>query len=472
MNGDCVPDIVVGAPSSAQAATVDPHTVPIPRVVIAHGAPTGVFAQSAQLVFSGNGSNLAEVRGQFGLAIAIDPAPYPNVTGTFQATGPRSIFVGEPAPTQRRNVDGTIQNVAQGLLWWFSPQRAGDCSSGPERCGASFIGFGRTGSTLAAARTGDEPPASLITFGSPTRDAAVDGILFGIAVDYASQPSLFSASGSITPSSLGLNGGSPGFGDVGAARIVDLDDDGTEEVAYSAFGLTDDGAAAGVFAFSPEQILQNSAVPVLHWPPPVGVTGFGRSIINAGDLDGDCLDDVAFGSDDGVFLALSSNYADLRRVTAPVGVGFENAVFGASLARFSSSAGSGLVIGAPFRSAGGSNASCATAIGAPPGYVGDCAGAVVWLQASLVAERASGDIATQCTSSAPAGQRLGAALRGLGPAPNNAARARVAVGAPGTNAGQGRVAVFEFGVDCASIVEAATITGSAAGEHFGQSLGQ
>jgi hypothetical protein len=196
-------------------------------------------------------------------------------------------------------------------------------------------------------------------------------------------------------------------------------------------------------------------------------------VADAGDLDGDGRRDVAIGADGEVWLALSTDFASLRRVVRPTAPGDISAAgaFGASLARFEASGVRGLAIGAPLDGAAvAAGASpCEGIDGTPADHATECRGTVAWLYATDITP--AGDITPTCVTRGPTGgARFGAALRGLGASPVDADVARVAIGAPSTDVGSGSVFVVDVGVGC-TVATGDTITGTT-GERFGATLGQ
>ena len=438
---------------------------PSPRVVVFHGTDTGNYVEAFAIV--GNGSDLANVRGRFGASIAIDP--------TRTATG-RAIFIGEAGPTQRSVVAG-IEAVVAGLVWWLTP----DCDGLEAACVASFKGLGRTGESLAALRV-DEGTAAFA--GMPGRDGggAGDGVHFALvpdggcvaaragscvdddgcdAADFCGSGDvcvrdgcvgdLLRATYFILPANAGiLDDSGPALGSGVAARIADVDGDGLDDLAVQVTGNAGADGPLGVAVFTHDTLFAAGVTPApfLTWAPPGGSTNFGAAIVNAGDLDGDGRDEVAIGSDDGVYLARSSDYATLRAIprptTAPDDVDAD-ARFGAALAPFVAGPNRGLAIGAPEDDGG--------------------AGVVVWLFASDIPVD---DIVPDCVTRGAPGARLGSALRGLGPAPGGALGvARTAVGAPGINS----VLTLDVAAGCA-VTEGPALTGGVAGDRFGAVLGQ
>ena len=99
VTGDCFPDVVIGAPSTAESFTVSPHTVPVPRVIVAAANARGDFLAVNERELSGNPLNAADVRGRFGTAIAIDRRRYED-------TGERPLFISEPSLTRRLKLLG------------------------------------------------------------------------------------------------------------------------------------------------------------------------------------------------------------------------------------------------------------------------------------------------------------------------------------------------------------------------------
>jgi len=253
------------------------------------------------------------------------------------------------------------------------------------------------------------------------------------------------------------------FGGGAMARIPDLDGDSLEDLAITVTATGSDTLVRGVFVFSGTTVADDTTpAPILRWEVPAGTADFGTAIVNAGDLDGDGLDDVAIGATDRVFIAFGSNYTVLVPVESPVPAG---SGFGASLGRY---VGGG--VGATGREEG-------LIIGAPAFSVGTDSGegAVIWLRASPTLNGAPPPIQTSClTPGTTAGAAFGASLRGLGPKPGTPTLARVAVGAPGTSNDTGAVVVVDFtigGGACTTQV-GATIAGLTTGERFGAALGQ
>jgi hypothetical protein len=276
----------------------------------------------------------------------------------------------------------------------------------------------------------------------------------------------------IEPVDVGAASGTP-VGTQPTARVGSMDTDALDDVAISALGIIGGGSNLGVFVFSgATMLLDSTPAPIFHWPPPAGSTGFGRSVIDAGDLDEDGIRDVAIGADNQVYLALSgSGFANLRRVQRPVGDVSVSGRFGAALGRFEANGVRGLAIGAPLDGAtvAAGSSVCEGVDDTPANHDTDCTGSVAWLFSTDIT--ADGDLLPDClTRGAAVGARFGAAVRGLGASPANAALARVAIGAPDVPANAGGAFVVDVDAAC-GVTVGATLRGEP-GERFGATLGQ
>ncbi len=475
IDGDCDPDLAVGSPGVANDG---PSEAPDAAIVqfFSDGDEGGLRFPS-QLLALQLPEHADEPESAFGAALALDPVR----RGGF---GRRGIFAVD-LKTPTSDVPG---------LYWLSPtvvDQAGCPAPGSnpsESCAASASLAAAPSSVAAVALLNEE---TFIAVGIPG-----DGGGLGQLVFFRVVGTLLQAAGELRGVDLPATSGT----DFGAtmARIGDLNGDGTPEIAVSAGTLSGSNGLLGVLLLDPlgcpgapgcAPDVRGAALFGSLVPPPGAPSGFGQAIANAGDIDNDGADDIAIGADDAVFLALSgrnlaarsptNQFSDYVELLPPDGFD-AGARFGSAIAGIGDVDGDSfgdLLVGAPFhRAGGGILPECAELPGAPPGYAGDCAGAVVLIQGVALADAASapsgGVVQTGCFRPGLIGDVYGTSLRALRGRPG---RADIAVGAPSLPAREGSVEIVKLGgVNCSLVPLGARLQGETplSGDRFGAALGQ
>ena len=426
--GDGRGDLLVGAPAQillpAQWSSAGAGQPP-GAVVFWETTSDGALLDSA--IFE-QSDGMVERRAGFGAAISLHP------TAGFVAVEP-----------------GRTATDAPGLLHWYTSDPG---AAAGFALAASFANGMFSPGGVAFSRSDDAGPSFVAGY--------LGGSLLGIAPSLCEADSyVLAADGLVLTDRFATQG--EGLGRY-VRRLHDLDGDGVEEVGVSAAGyagLDGDTESYGALAISSGALFTQSRIDVVGtWPAPVAGESFGAAFEAVGDPSCDGRYDVALGApraDAGrgrVYversaatpLPTASRYASL---TSPAALSSE-AAFGNTLERLPDLDGDGLpelLVGAPYHSAGSALSACAEVDGAPAGYSGDCAGAVVLvlgreLRGALLGAPGAG---STCLQLGATGERFGTAIRRLDRA--SPTSVRVAVGAPGHYGRAGEVRIYELSVD-------------------------
>jgi hypothetical protein len=265
------------------------------------------------------------------------------------------------------------------------------------------------GTSIAVANSSTTDPGDFIAT-QPTLAGTPPGRLLAATVQALLDGALVLVR-EVLPADVGTIGGGTRFG-TRVAPAADIDGDGRRDFIVGTPGLVVNGAArTAVFVSSSTSSVVGATIAM-----PAGSTSAGTDVIDLGDIDGDGLDDYAFGApDDGargrVFL-LQSTSPSLRTIE-PTAIVAANARFGAAVTPVQDVDGDGLnelLIGAPLDTLTAVDVPGCDAF-SPRAYSGDCAGGVYLVPSS----RLTTGTPLPCffRNSQRAG-RLGAHLRGLG----------------------------------------------------------
>lgn len=456
LNGDCIPDMVLGAP--AQAFPEGQGSGREARVAVMLGTPDGDFSMLGGAFLSG-----ANTHGRFGISLALDEHVDEN--------GRRGFLVGENNPFGsgtlhqfRLSADDVLTTDAV-----VAPQ-------GSEEFGVSVASAGSL--------PGEQPKLGVGALAQPEAPATARGY-----VALADHMSALRANQGVTytPELVPGIGGATRNGLV--ARVPDHDGDGRSDFALSGAGLVEaDDTPVGVAIISSASLAWIETL-----PSPVGTDqSFGAAIASLPDYDGDGVGEMAISAPDQgagrVYIRYSSSGAFV--VIGPPAQATPTARFGTAVAVAGDLDGDGyddVAVGAPFSNrvfpspANGEPdknlplAECAALYGAS--YSGNCAGLVAIVFGHRLVARAFGgagtEIAVGCLQGG-AGARAGTALRAIGPHPTTGAM-RMAFGAPGLSDRQSDVGVLTGTADddgCAGDVETFTIRDGAGDPVIGQFLGE
>ncbi len=246
VNNDGYDDVVIGAP----------------------GRSTGAFSDNGTaFVYSGlDGTVLYSLEGNqsgddFGEAV--------SGAGDVNSDGFDDFLIGAPDAVSRKGEAYCFSGATGTVIYTWT----GTASNG------DFGGSVAGGSDL----NGDGVPDIVIA----AREANLGGL--------SDQGAVYFYSGNGGGLIRTLNGyASNDFFGSDAAMAGDLDGDGTDEVLVAAFGADPGGnsSAGSVYAFSGA-----TGTLVQQWDGASAYIFFGRSIDNAGDVDGDGVEDVIIGAD-------------------------------------------------------------------------------------------------------------------------------------------------------------------------------
>ena len=415
---------MIGAPGSNQAFLIK-------------GPADGIFdnvpAHPVLVLFNASG-------GQLGASVAIAPRR--------RSDGRRLVYVGRP--------EAASPQVIAVLTRADFEAPADLTTTIVQRGFASGLGTAIAVADAGAA-AGDEDGILLAT--EPTGTAgAVTGSLLGAPVSalFANIGALVRA---IVPADLGA--ATAGTFAARVSRVRDVDGDGREDFLVGSPGLIVGGASVGAYFIS--GATRGVTGPTIA--APAGTTSFGTEVTSVGDIDGDGLDDLAFGApDDGsrgrVFLRLSTAPTSLRTIEPPSNIVTTNARFGFAIAGVGDVDGDGrneIMIGSPMDSLTATNVA-ACGVHNLRANAGDCAGGVYIVPSTHLGDNTAFPCAFPANGRSA---RFGTALRALGPslvpalAPNHQ---RLAIGGPGLAVD----AVETGGVDSTGSTSVLTFTWSEA----------
>jgi hypothetical protein len=453
VNGDCSPDLVVGAPGLNQ-------------LLILGGPADGIFDNDPPLRVLTISNNAG---GGLGLAAAIAPRA--------RADGRRTVYFSRSTAASPEVSSILLAADFQASTPSVDLVRRANAASG-------------LGAVFAVADAGDD--LGVLLAAEPTLTTnAVTGALLGAPLQ--ALPANQAAIRTLEPSALGNATAGTFAGRI--ARVADRDGDGVGDFVVGSPGLVVGGVRIGAYFVS------GRTFTVIGSPlaAPAGTASFGAEVTAVGDLDGDGVEDLAFGApDDGVgtvrgrvFLQLSTTPAALRPVEVPSLVATARARFGFAIAATGDVDGDGrneLLIGAPMDAGKPPAASDVPGCDAfhPQAHTGDCAGGVYILPSTHLGDNGGAPTAFACFFPAPGrAGRAGTALRALGPSldPTLAANhQRLAIGAPGLGVDDpattpddslGSVFIMTFTWSEATVsclVNAPSLTNNTTGSLFGAAL--
>ncbi|MFZ9889169.1 MAG: integrin alpha, partial [Myxococcota bacterium] len=419
INGDCLGDLVIGAPGvlAPDGTTTTPNARLQVVVAKATTLPNPTPADVFEVVTNITGDS---THGRLGASLAIDPRRLPD--------GRRYLLAGEPNPLAYGRVVRFLLPLAdEGLS--FRGKKSGWFGDG---FGSSVVAAGGEGNFLSA------------VVGTGLTNANANATAEGMIVTAARFEELSSAATLYTPDQLYPNATGQ-LQPRALFRIDDQDGDGRSDIAVSGVGLSVLGQAAGVLVLSSADLTVHAEL-----APPAGAdASFGWAIASTPDFDNDGQTDLAISApkegNGKVYIRLSGGgfLTVLPAVEEPTvrgGFGFEVSLIG----DLDDDGIVDLGVGEPFWD----NNDLDTATGQPKfpstvqecetlrgdGYTGNCSGRFSFVRGKDLADLAAGDdINAVVCARGEGGLRLGHSLAPIdehfaGTTPDGAT---FAIGAPG-----------------------------------------